>query len=250
MVITMKHSIFFFALTLGMLLTGCDGAGPSEDAAEPRFEMTLGAPVNASLQGIAALGNGASFEEQNLFTFPLPHSGKTVTAIQLFGRDAQDVVHDLSLVYIADEMIATGTYDLSGRFGTCMEKRPDNCPPERLFPDNLLMAHYARQTDDSLYSYLADSGTVAIEYAAEDEVSGAFDLSTAVEISVAKTDLEVFIDSTRTRSGDDFPELPPMHIRALNPPLIITGSFTATPGDFSNQVHHFNWMMSGGTIGR
>ncbi len=243
----MRRYVVSFLLVLTVLIAGCDSTGPEHDAdPEPHFELTLGAPVNAAVEGEAALGDGTSFDEQNVFVLPATPFGKTITAIQLFGEDGR-VAHNLSFLYLADEPIAEDTYEI-GFPDPCEGEGPE-CMPRPFQPDSLLMAHYARLTDDSLHTYMLDAGTLTIERATDEVVEGAFTLEASVAISVTQADLEAFQDALRNNppeegNWEDLPEPPPTEIGFLEPPLTIEGSFTATPGAFSDRVPQSSWMMS------
>jgi len=244
----MRRSLVLLTTILALLVTGCDSAGPNNDEPAPRFDMTLSAPLNASIEGEAALAGGSSFEDQSLFTFPLPRLNKTFTAIQLVGEDAEGTTHDLSFLHIADEATSPGTYEINNVLGPCADEPATDCPPESLFAHSLFTAHYARQTADTLFSYTLDRGTVIVENATDDAISGTFDLRAPAELAVARADLNAYLDALRTPGllgPEDLPEPPPVDLRLLDEPLMITGSFTATPGELSNRVNHFNWMMSG-----
>lgn len=244
----MRRSLLLLTTVLALLVTGCDSGGPATDQPAPRFTMTLGAPFDASVEGDAAFADGASFEEQTLFTFPIPQLNQTLTAVQLFGEETGGVVHDLSFLYIADGAITPGAYEINNVISPCANEPAADCSPESLFAGEIFTAHYARQTADTLFSYTLDQGTVTVEEASDNVVRGTFDLRAPVALSIAKADLRAYLDAVRTPSlfgPDDWPEPPPIRTRSLDEPLTITGSFTATPGAFSDRVNHFNWMMSG-----
>lgn len=228
------------SLMLGTILVGCDTTEPQEEP-EPHFDMTLGPPVEATVEGAAALGDGTSFEQGNLFTFSLPRFGHTITAVQLFGENGA-VSHDLSFLYVAEEGLAPGTYEVNMPFD-CRPAEDAGCSQHPSEIDSLFVASYGRQTSDSLFSYGQLEGTVTIETAQEDLVSGEFDLSATQEVAVAHDDLKAFIDSLR--SGDSEPGRPPFEARELGVPLSIEGTFEAAPGDFSDSVSHLNWVGSG-----
>lgn len=249
----MKRILLLCTLTVGLLIGGCDGAGPEHDTdPEPQFDLALGAPLNTSIEGTAAMGSGSSFEEQSLFTLPLPQFGKTITAIQLFGEDDASIAHDLSFLYISDAAIAEGTYEI-GLLNAC-EGDSSDCLPQTFPPDEMLTANYARLTADSLHTYMLDNeGTLTIDRATETVAEGSFTLEAALEVSVSRADLEAFHDSLRAHmpsngAMENFPEPPPRDLQMLEPPLTIEGSFTATPGSFSDQVPGSSWMIRFGTV--
>jgi hypothetical protein len=245
----MQRYSLLAGLLLCLLTAGCDGAGPEADPPEPRFAMTLSAPVSASVSGKATLGSGASFDEQNLLIYALPSFGKTLTAIQLVGRGPQAVDHNLSLLYVADAPITTGTYEV-GVQGACVDASPVECTAAPYFAGSLLFATYSRQTMDSLYAYPLDSGMLTVERATGTLVEGAFTLTTPFEISASRADVAAFADSLDGFTSDrdaprDFPTLPPRHVETLDPALTVEGRFTATPGPLSNSMHSINWLMGG-----
>lgn len=253
----MRRTVFIFALVLSMLLVGCDTAGPEPDAdPEPHFEFTLGAPVNAAVEGEAALDDGTSFDEQSVFVLPSTPFGKTLTAIQLFGEDG-GMAHDLSFVYLADAAITEGTYEI-GFPDPCAGQEPPECTPRFFMPDSLLLVHYARMTSDSLYTYPIDAGTLTIERVTDEVVEGAFSLDAVAAISVSQADLAAFQDSLRAYMdnrlpGEDFnredlPQPPPTDVRPIMPPMTIEGTFTAMPGTFSDRVPRSRWMMGFGAM--
>lgn len=236
-------------LLLGALLAclpACDTSGP-DPSLESEFDMTVGDPVNTSLKGTAALGSDLSFDQQSVFTLPVPPLGKTVSIIQLSGDGRQDVVHDLSFMRIADGPIAEGTYEL----GRLCE---NGCRP--FPPEELLTADYGRQTADSLHSWTIDAGTITVETATEEGVEGSFSLTASQEISVSRSDLQAFLDSLRSMPVPDrpfrgdttaFPTPPPTDIRVLETPMTIEGRFTATPGTpLSPRVPHLSGFDFGG----
>jgi len=236
-------------LLLCLLIAGCDGAGPDEDAPAPRFVMTLSAPVSTSINGKATLGNGASFDEQNLLIYALPSFGTTLTAIQLVGRDLQAIDHDLSLLYVADAPITTGTYEV-GVQGACEDESPVACTAAPYFAGSLLVATYSRQAADSIHTYPLDSGTLTVERVTKHLVEGAFTFASPFEISASRADMVAFADSLDGFVSDrdaprDFPALPPRHVQTLDAALTIEGRFTATPGLLSSRMHSANWLMGG-----
>lgn len=245
----MKRYSLLMGLLLCLLIAGCDGAGPDEDPPAPRFVMTLSAPVSTSIDGQATLGNGAAFDEQNLLVYSFLPFGKTLTAIQLFGRGPQAVDHDLSLLYVADAPITAGTYEV-GVQGTCDDESPVACTAAPYVAGSILFATYSRQTADSIHTYPLDSGMLTVERVTEHLVEGTFTFASAFEISASRADMVAFADSLDGFVSDrdaprDFPTLPPRHVRALDPALTIEGRFTATSGALSNRVHHANWLMGG-----
>jgi hypothetical protein len=229
-------------------LAGCDSSGP-EAKPESQFEAEFGAPVNTKLKGTAALGDGSSFEQGGLFTFTDPRIDRTITAVQLFGTDGGGTPHDLSFVYVADERLGPGTYELNRPLagGGGDEERFED-PPTL---DSLFTASYARRTADSLFTYTFEGGTVTVETATEDAVKGRFDLRAATEMAVHRDSLRAFIDSVRTSDRGrpaNFPEPPPVSFETLSPPMTVSGSFTATPDAFDEGVSHVDWLVSGRSI--
>jgi predicted amino acid-binding ACT domain protein len=213
--------------------------------------MTLGAPVSASIDGQASFTDGSSFEEQILRTVPLPSLDLTLTAVQLFGEDADGIVHDVSFVYIAGDGLTTGTYDVNSLLSPCTDAVAD-CSPGLLFTGSLFTAQYARQTPDSLFTYGLDVGSVTVDEVSEEAVRGTFDLSATVEVAVARTDLRAYIDSLRDAPSrlepSYFPTPPPSDSRVLREPLTVTGTFTATPGEVTEWADRFGWMMGGASL--
>lgn len=227
-----------YTLLLGTVLVGitaCDSGGPETTPAS-EFDLTVGAPVDASLKGRAALANDLSFDEQGVFTVPVGPFGKTVTIIQLSGENESGVVHDLSFMRLAEDRIEEGTYELGRPCG-------DGCELGDFPPEELFTASYGRRTADSLHSYPIESGTVTVESVTDESVRGTFTLTTAVEASVAQADLQAFIDSLRARPPRDttaIPGPPPTDLQFLEPPTTIEGRFTATAGEqLSERVPHF-----------
>jgi hypothetical protein len=238
--VALRHPLF--AVLVGAVLVffaGCDSSGP-EPALEPAFDMSVGAPVGASVKGKAALGSNLSFEEQGVFTFPVPAFDKTASIVQLSGETERGVAHDLSFLRLADEGLSEGTYEL---------KRPceDGCGFGAFPPDELFAADYSRQTTDSLYSYPIRSGTVTVETADDEGVQGRFSLTSTFEVSVARADLEAFIDSLRRpRDTTSVPPRPPTNLQVLEQPLTIEGTFTATSGEaLSDRVPHLGGLGLG-----
>jgi len=248
----MHRCILLLAVLLIVPLAGCDGTDPTEAEPEPRFSITLGAPVGASIKGEASFANGSPFEEQLLRTVPLPAFDLTVTAIQLAGADTDGTVHDVSLVHVADDALTPGTYAVNAFRPACADLSTD-CSPDRLFTGSLFTAHYARQTADTLFTYGLDRGTVTVDRVAEDVVRGTFDLSAATETAVARADLMAYIDSLRNPPSrlepSYFPTPPPSDVRVLPEPLTLTGTFTATPGEVEDWLPRFGWMMGGAPAG-
>lgn len=231
-----------------LVLAGCDSSGPEAEP-ESQFEATLGAPVSTSLNGKAALGDGSSFEQGTLFTVTEPRFDHTITAIQLFGTDEAGTPHDLSFMYVDDEQLGTGTYPLNRPFehGTGDDDRFDD--PRTL--DSLFTASYARRTADSLFTYTFEEGTVTVETATESVVEGQFDLDASVEMAVHRDSLQAFIESMpEPGAGDvsEIPEPPPVSFNDLDPPMTVTGDFTATPETFDDGVSHVDWLVQGRSI--
>lgn len=253
----MRRYALLFVVTLAVFVAACDSAGPEPDAdPDPHFALTLGAPVDAAIEGEAALGDGTSFDDQNVFVLPSMPFGKTITAIQLFGEDGS-VAHDLSFVYLADAAIAEGTYEI-GIPDPCEGEEPPACRPSIFQPDSALVAHYARLDDDSLHTYPIDAGTLTIERATDEVVEGTFSLEAVAELSVSRAEFEAFQDSLQNYMRDrtpgaplapeDLPEPPPYDVQPLQPPMPIEGTFTAAPGAFSDRVPESSWMMSFGAV--
>lgn len=235
----------FLLVACCFLLAGCDSSGPEAEP-EAAFEAEFGAPVDTKLKGTAALGDGSSFEQGGLFTFTDPQFGWTITAIQLFGTDDEGVPHDLSFMYVDDERLGTGTYELNRPFegGAGDEDRFDDPFPL----DSLFTASYARRTTDSLFTYTFEGGSVTVETATESVVKGRFDLKAATEMAVHRDSLRAFIDSMRTRDRGEvggFPEPPPVSFEDLESPMTVSGDFTATPDAFDDGVSHVDWLVSG-----
>lgn len=253
--LAMHRLIGPLAIVLTLCIAGCDGAGPEDADSGPPFAMTLGAPVSTAIEGHASFADGASVEDELLLTFPLPQFGVTLTAIQLFSEDADGTVHDVSFVYIADDTIAPGTYDVNAFLSPCDAMTSTTCEPGMLFAGSLFTGHYARQTADSLYTYGLNRGAVTVDEATDDVVRGTFDVSASVEVAVAKADLEAYVDALRSHSPDDdghwsdFPEPPPSDVRLLAEPMPVTGSFAATPGEVSDWMSRFGWLMGGAPMG-
>ena len=210
---------------------------------EPHFELTTTAPVNASVQGTATLGSNLSFGEQNVFVLPIQRLGKTVTIVQLAGTVEDSVTHDLSFLRLADGPLEPGTYEV----GLDAPRCDSPCGPS-FVPDELFTASYGRQTADSLHFYPLKEGTVAVETATDEVVEGTFSLDAAMEASVSRADMQAFRDSLREgppSDSTDVPRPPEPTVTPLEPPMVIEGSFTATPGTLSNQVTRPQWSVSG-----
>jgi hypothetical protein len=235
-------SLSFGILALALLLTACDSTGP-ESTPESRFELTASAPVNASVEGQATLGNNLSFGEQNVFVLPIQRLGKTATIVQLAGTYEDSVTHDLSFLRLADGPLEPGPYEV-GLDAPC----DSPCGPG-FFPDELFTASYGRQTPDSLHFYPLKEETVTVETATDEVVEGTFSLDAAMEASVSRADMQAFRDSLREGPPSDTTELPrppQPDIQPLEPPMTIEGSFAATPGTPSDAVTQPQWSVRGG----
>jgi len=241
----MNRTPFLSLLVLCVLLIACDSTGP-EPTPEPRFELTAGAPVNASVEGKATVGNNLSFGEQSVFVLPIERLGKTVTIVQLSGTYEDSVTHDLSFLRLADGPLEPGTYEVGLEAPRC----DSPCGPG-FFPDELFTASYGRQTPDSLHFYPLKEGTVTVETATDEVVEGTFSLDAVMEASVSRADMQAFRDSLREgppRDSTDFPRPPEPVLTPLEPPMMIEGSFTATPGTLSDQVTRPQWSVGGGIL--
>jgi hypothetical protein len=239
----MRWTISATALLVFVLLGACDGTGPEANP-ESRFELTAGAPVNASIEGAATLGNNLSFSDQNLFVLPLQRLGKTVTIVQLAGTAEDSVTHDLSFLRLADGPLEPGTY----KVGLDGPRCESPCGPGG-FPEELFTASYGRRTPDSLHFYPLKEGTVTVETATDEVVEGTFSLDAAVEASVSRADMQAFRDSLREgppSESTDFPRPPAPTVTPLEPSMTIEGSFAATPGTLSDQVTRPQWSVTGG----
>jgi len=237
----MRWTISAMALLVAILLGACDGTGP-EPTPEPRFELTAGAPVNASVEGKATLGSNLSFGEQSVFVLPIRRLGKTVTIVQLAGTVEDSVTHDLSFLRLAGGPLEPGTYEVGP------DARCDSPCGPGFFPDELFTASYGRQTADSLHFYPLKEGTVTVETATDEVVEGTFSLDAAVEASVSRADMQAFRDSLREnppRDSTNLPRPPEPSITALEPPMTIEGSFAATPGTLSAEMTRPQWSVSG-----
>ncbi len=240
----MRRSLGVCVLALALFLTACDSTGP-ESTPEPRFELTAGAPVNASVEGKATLGNNLSFGEQSVFVLPTPRLGKTATIVQLAGTYEDSVTHDLSFLRLADGPLEPGTYEAG------FDARCDSPCGPGFFPDELFTASYGRQTADSLHFYPLKEGTVTVETATDEVVEGTFSLDAAMEASVSRADMQAFRDSLRggpPRDSTDFPRPPEPTVTALEPPMTIEGGFTARPGTLSDAVTRPQWSVGGAIV--
>ena len=226
------------------LLTACDGTGP-ESTPEPRFELSAGAPVNASVEGKATLGTDLSFGEQSVFVLPIQPLGKTVTVLQLAGTYEDTVTHDLSFMRLADGPLDPGTYEMGPD-----ARRDGPCEPG-FFPGGLFTASYGRQTADSLHFYPLKEGTVTVETATDEVVEGTFSLDADVGASVSRADMQAFRDSLRgapSYNDIDLPRPPEPSVTALEPPMTIEGNFTATPGRLADEMTRLRWSVGGGLL--
>lgn len=223
-----------------VLLSGCDSNSPTPSL-ESQFDMQVGAPVNQSLTGPAALGSDLSFDEQGVFTVPGGPFGETMTIIQLSGENDEGVAHDLSFLRVADGPIEEDTYELGG---LCEA----DCGPRFFPPEEWFTADYGRRTADSLHSYPIDSGTVTVTTVTDEGVEGTFDLTSSLELSIARDDLEAFIDSMRSGPPRDTALTlgPRPDLEFLEQPMTIEGSFAATSNQtLSGQVPHFGGIGGG-----
>lgn len=120
------------------------------------------------------------------------------------------------------------------------------------FPlDSLFTASYARRTADSLFTYTFEGGSVTVETATESVVKGRFDLKVSEEMAVHRDSLRAFVDSLRAQDRTDplrIPDPPPVSVTELEPPMTVTGDFTATPEAFDEGVSHVDWLVSGRSI--
>lgn len=240
----MRWVVRSLVLILAVLLVSCDSTGP-EATPDPHFELSTEAPVNASVEGEATLGNNLTFDEQSLFVHPLEGLGKTVTIVQLSGEYQGAVTHDLSFLRLADGPLSSGTYEV-GLDAQCGSP----CSPGS-FPDELFTASYGRQTTDSLHFYPLESGTVTVETASEEVVEGTFTLEAAAEASLSRADMQAFRDSLRDGLPSDTTDLPPPPqptLTTLEPPMTIEGRFTATAGTLSTEVTRPQWSLGGGLV--
>lgn len=79
-----------YLIVFALLIAGCDAAGPDEtEIPEPVFEATFSGPVDAQIQGRAALAGPGDFEEQTFFTFPLPHLSAAAPRQDVHGDPAR-----------------------------------------------------------------------------------------------------------------------------------------------------------------
>jgi len=216
--------------------------GP-EVAPEPHFDLAVEAPVRASVEGKARLSNNLSFSDQNLFVHPLQGLDKTVTIVQLSGTSEASVVHDLSLMRLADEPLSSGIYEVG------LETACDGPCGAGIVPDELFTASYGRRTVDSLHFYPLETGTVTVETATDEVVEGTFRLEAMAEASVSRADMEAFHDSIHASPPGDvtnLPRPPRPTLTTLAPPMAIEGRFTATAGMLSTEITRPQWVLSGG----
>jgi hypothetical protein len=241
-------------LIFALAFTGCDSVDSSEDVPDPYAEMELGAPLNMTIQGNAALGGSDAFSDEAAFFLPIGNSGYTLTAIQLFGED-EGSAHTLSFTYIGEDALSEGSYDVG--FDLPCDDPSDCRRPGLFFGGDRLMTNYIRTDDDSLRSYMLSDGTLTVEQASDESIAGTFALEADAEISVSIDDLEAFQDSLRAnrptpgapRDLGDLPEPPPFTVQPLEPAMTIEGSFAATPGEFPRRPGAtFGWMMQGGVF--
>ncbi|MES3630784.1 MAG: hypothetical protein PPP56_11530 [Longimonas sp.] len=243
--------VLVFALAL---TTGCDTVDSAEDLPDPYADIQVSAPLSATIDGQATLGGSESFGEQGAMVFPFEDLGITLTAIQLFGEDGEGIAHNLSFVYIGEDRLSEGTYDID--FDLPCQDLTD-CQRSGLFFGERLMTNYVRAASDSLHTYVLQNGMLTVEHATDDAIEGTFAFEAAVEVSTSRADLEAFYDSLRTtwptggNRYEDMPEFPPQHRTPLTPPATVEGSFAATPGEFPNTMgSSFGWIMRGGIFSR
>lgn len=239
----MRWIAHFLLLVLGVLFVSCDSAGP-EATPDPHFTLSTGAPVNASVEGEATLGNDLTFGEQSLFVHPLQGLDKTLTIVQLSGEYESAVTHDLSFVRLADGPLSTGTYEIG------LDAQCDSPCGPGFVPDEFITASYGRQTADSLHFYPLESGTVTVETATDQVVEGTFRLEAAAEASVSRVDMQAFRDSLQDGGPDDptdLPRPPQPTVTMIEEPMTIEGSFTATAGTLSTEVTRPQWGFGGGS---
>lgn len=234
-----------------LAITGCDSVESGEEMPDPYAEMEIGAPLNTTIAGNAALGGNDAFSDEAAFFLPIGDTGYTLTAVQLFGEDDTGASHSLSFTHIGEEPLGEGSYDLG--FDLPCED-PSDCRRPGLFFGDRLMTNYTRVADDSLRSYMLRDGSLTVEQASDDGIVGSFALEAGVEISVSVEDLEAFQDSLRANmptSGAprDLPEPPPHTVQPLEPAMTIEGRFAATPGEFPRRPgSSFGWMIRGGVF--
>lgn len=240
----MRWNVCPMVFLLVVLLTACDSTGP-ESAPDSRFELSAGAPVNASVEGKATLGNDLTFGEQSVFVLPIQPLGKTFTIVQLAGTYEDSVTHDLSFMRLADGPLKPNTYEVGP------DARCDGPCGPGFFLEDLFTASYGRRTADSLHFYPLKEGTVTVETATDEVVEGTFSLEAAVEASVSRADMQAFRDSLRRgppRDGTDLPRPPEPTVTALEPSMTIKGNFTATPGRLSDEMTRLRWSVGGGLL--
>lgn len=93
------------------------------------------------------------------------------------------------------------------------------------------------------FTYTCREGAVTVENATEEVVEGRFDLEAATGMAVHHDSLRVFIDFARTRDRGEFgnaPMPPPVSFEDLDPPMTVSGDFTATPEAFDDGVVPIN----------
>lgn len=240
-------------LMAALAITGCDSVESGEEMPDPYAEMEIGAPLNTTIAGNAALGGNDAFSDEAAFFLPIGDSGYTLTAVQLFGEDDTGASHSLSFTYIGEEPLGEGSYDLG--FDLPCED-PSDCRRPDLFFGDRLTTSYTRTTEDSLYSYAPTGGTLTVEQASEEGVVGSFTVESTTQISIATADIEAFIDSLANNPPTDgrpseMPEPPPATITPLETPLTIEGDFAATPGAFPDRPgSRYSWIIQGGVFGR
>lgn len=224
----MLHSQCIAALVLLLLLAaGCDSADPAVDRPEPFFEATLldEQGQTSSMEGTAQLVTEA-FDQGIFLSLPFGEieDDRQATVIHL-AASGGEAEHTISFVHVGEDRPASGeTLSIlaSVRSFTPGEDAPSDDGPER--KDELTSAAYQQTTSDSLFAYLPGEGTLEIESASEDVVTGTFIIEIAALHVISLSDRPPFEDRPVSISDpDDYPG----RFQFLAEPFVLEGSFTA-----------------------
>ncbi|WP_157621306.1 hypothetical protein [Salisaeta longa] len=224
-----------------LLVVGCDASEQPPDAS---FTLSLSAPVHQTVQGKAAMNDGAAFNDQ--FFFPIGSGFGSSTVIQLYGTPsgASGSQHALTFMLRGFDELRPGTYEvntLGGLGGGYPEVVGFRAPAPALFDSlgALTWADYSRMTADSVVSYPLPQGTLTIERADDAVIRGRFSLSASRRLAIAREALEAYVDSLRAYDPGtmtNLPMPPTFHGRPLAAPLRMEGRFTARSLPLSDAV--------------
>lgn len=206
----------------------------------PNFNAAVEGPFQATLTGAATVGADGMPPEYGGFWFTrhisppdsiyrnvddslygVPYEGDSTAAASmfLFAEDDDTGRHIISFTHVGSSAIAPGEYEIQSAVMYML--RPciydnESCLAEH---QGRVRSMYGRMTADSMHMYMLSGGSLVVEHADENEVSGEFTMHANKKVSISRQ----FMDPTPILTSDG---RGPM-VDTLATRLTVSGTFTA-----------------------